>query len=54
MQRLRLRIAHAVTLLHTGGIAFVKHACRCLVRSARVNSGSDSESESVAGDDDIE
>ena len=41
MQHLRLRIAHAVTLLHTGGIAFVKHACRCLVRSARINSGSD-------------
>ena len=34
MQHLRLRIAHAVTLLPTGGIAFVKHACRCLVRSA--------------------
>jgi len=34
MQHLRLRIAHAVTLLPTGGIAFIKHACRCLVRSA--------------------
>jgi len=32
MQHLTLRIAHAVTLLPTGGIAFVKHACRCLVR----------------------
>ena len=41
MQHLRLRIAYAVTLLPTGGIAFVKHTCRCLVRSARVNSGSD-------------
>jgi len=41
MQHLRLRLAHAVTLLPTGGIAFVKHACRCFVRSARVNSGSD-------------
>jgi len=35
MQHLRLRIAHAVTLLPTGGIAFVKHACRCLVRQGR-------------------
>ena len=41
MQHLRLRIADAVTLLPTGGIAFVKHACRCLVRPARVNSCSD-------------
>jgi len=41
MQHLRLRIARAVTLLPTGGIAFVKHACRCLVRSSRVSSGSD-------------
>ena len=32
---------HAVTLLPTGGIAFVKLASRCLVRSARVISGSD-------------
>ena len=35
MQHLRLRIAHAVTLLPTGGIAFVKHACRCLVWEGR-------------------
>ena len=35
MQHLRLRIAHAATLLHTGGIAFVKYACRCLVRQGR-------------------
>jgi len=48
MQHLRLRIAHAVTLLSTDGIAFVKHACRCLVWLWKT------ESESVAGDDDIE
>ena len=35
MQHLRLRIAHAVTLLPTGDIAFVKHACQCLVRQGR-------------------
>jgi len=33
MQHLRLRIAHAVMLLPTGGIAFVKHAMIMIMMS---------------------